>query len=141
MTDGPTHAYIGASPGCWARYGELLARGVGGQMAVDTYAVQHPGVDERRSRQSVAVHLLSLCAVLERGARSEDAVDLLRRALAGERDWTWLDHDPPLGTLTVDDVLTGRAAVDRWAGDAWSAWSAHHATVRGWLDAVSGRRD
>ena len=51
--EGPTHAYIGASPGCWARYGELLAAGVPppapGQLAVDAYAVQHPGVAERRA--------------------------------------------------------------------------------------------
>lgn len=24
--EGPTHAYLGASPACWALYGEVLAR-------------------------------------------------------------------------------------------------------------------
>src|SRR5436190_1879442 len=27
--DGPTHPYLGASPGCWAVYGEVLAREYG----------------------------------------------------------------------------------------------------------------
>src|SRR5689334_17173258 len=64
--DGPTHAYIGASPACWAKYGELLVREFGElrnpevhRLSVDTYAVQHPGVPERRSIQSVAVHLMA----------------------------------------------------------------------------------
>ena len=34
------------------------------RLSVDTYAVQHPGVPERRSIQSVAVHLMCLCLVL-----------------------------------------------------------------------------
>ena len=73
-TDGPTHRYIGASPGCWQRYGQLLAREYGEyaypdehRLTVDAYAVQHPGVPGKQSSQSVAVHLMSLCLVLERG--------------------------------------------------------------------------
>ena len=71
--DGPTHAYIGASPACWALYGELLAREYGElryppshRLTVDVYAIQHPGGGERRAIQSVAVHLMALCLVLER---------------------------------------------------------------------------
>jgi len=47
---GPTHRYMEATPGCWAAYGEVLARqyvdagyATAGQMTVDAYAVQHPG--------------------------------------------------------------------------------------------------
>jgi hypothetical protein len=57
--DGPTHPYIGASPACWALYGWLIAREFNNppyfsvhQMSTDTYAVQHPGVPERRTIQS-----------------------------------------------------------------------------------------
>ena len=64
VTDGPTHPYIGASPGCWAIYGEVLAREYGEyayppvhRLTVDAYAAQHPGVPSRRSIQSVAIHL------------------------------------------------------------------------------------
>src|SRR3954470_16111070 len=73
-SDGATHAYIGASAGCWARYGELLALEYGDarlmrwhRLTVDSYAAQHPGVPARRSAQSVHVHLAGLYLTLERG--------------------------------------------------------------------------
>ena len=72
--DGPTHPYVGASVGCWAMYGEVLAKEYGEyrypsvhRLTVDAYSVQHPGTPSRRSIQSVAVHLVSLYLVLERG--------------------------------------------------------------------------
>ena len=71
--DGPTHRYIGASPGCWQAYGELQAAGYSAdspfsphRLAVDIYAAQHPGVPGKQSSQSVACHLFILCLVLER---------------------------------------------------------------------------
>ena len=49
-TPGPTHRYIGASPQCWALFGEVLAREYSDfryasvhQLTVDSYAAQHPG--------------------------------------------------------------------------------------------------
>ena len=58
--DGPTHAYLGASPGCWAAWGAFQARSFASPaiaavqpLAVDVYAVQHPGLAERRAIQSV----------------------------------------------------------------------------------------
>lgn len=134
---GPTHAYIGASPGCWARYGELLAGGWGGELAVDTYAVQHPGVEERRAVQSVAVHLVSLCAVLERGAPEQHSPALLRRAVRSRLAFTWLALPQPVGTVTVDDVVGRRAPPRAWAEDVWAAWAPFHDVVRRWADAVA----
>jgi len=71
---GPTHEYMRASPGCWALFGEVTARQyadvryrAGGLQMVDAYAVQHPGVPERRASQSVRIHLVSLCLRLEPG--------------------------------------------------------------------------
>jgi Family of unknown function (DUF5946) len=133
---GPTHSYIGASPGCWALHGQLMVAGLGpGQLVTDTYAVQHPGVPQRRAIQSVCVHLVSLCAALERGWPPHRGPDLLRRALAAPPGWRWLDPQPPLGTITVADVLGGRPVHD-WAQDVWTAYEPHQATVRGWLDTV-----
>ena len=74
--DGPTHDYMLAAPGCWALYCSLedwkshLA--MPGAVAVvqdlvDAYAAQHPAHADRRNRQSVAIHLMSLCLALERG--------------------------------------------------------------------------
>ena len=50
VVEGPTHPYIGASPSCWALFGQVIAREYGApaymkahQTTVDAYAVQHPG--------------------------------------------------------------------------------------------------
>jgi hypothetical protein len=74
---GPVHAYMHASPGCWMLYCGLedwkasLAADHDAptliQHLVDSYAVQHAANPDRRNRQSVAVHLMSLCASLEQG--------------------------------------------------------------------------
>lgn len=77
---GPTHPYILSSPGCWSLYGELMASGVS-QMAVDTYAVQHPGVPERRAVHSVAIHLISLSAAFECQWPPERSPLLINRSL------------------------------------------------------------
>lgn len=136
---GPTHPYMLSSPGCWSLYSELLAHGAG-PMTVDTYAVQHPGVPERRARQSVAVHLISLCAAFERDWPPERAPHLITSAIAARPagGWPWLAPEPPIGTLTVFDVLLADApnraqAVRAWAEDVWAVYGEHHATVRGWL--------
>ena len=98
--DGPTHRYIGASPGCWALYGEVLARAYGdvryasGQAVVDAYAAQHPGTPSPQSIQSVAVHLIRLRLQLERGIDSADAVRAIQQATANKQHFTWLDPPP-----------------------------------------------
>ena len=68
---GPVHAYMHASPGCWMLYcgledwkASLTADHDAPtliQHLVDSYAVQHAANPDRRNRQSVAVHLMSLC--------------------------------------------------------------------------------
>ncbi len=63
VSDGPTHRYLGASPGCWAVYGEVLAKEYSDaayyrvhRLTVDAYSAQHPvqrnilaGVQPRQS--------------------------------------------------------------------------------------------
>ena len=145
--DGPVHPYIGASPGCWATFNQLMISDLGGeasgQLVGDTYAVQHPGVPERRAIQSVCVHLIVLCATLERGWPPERAVHLRRAALTRPpARWRWLDPVLPLGRLTVADVATAATAGDRgrlarrWAEDVWLGYSSAHGEVRGWVDAL-----
>lgn len=60
-TGGPVHAYIPAPPGCWALYGEVLAREYSDRalwpthrLTVDAYAAQHPSGDDPRQLQSPA---------------------------------------------------------------------------------------
>lgn len=144
-TDGPTHPYIGASPGCWAIFGEILAKEYGEwrypavhRLTVDAYAVQHPGTPSRRSIQSVAVHLVSLFLVLERGYDFRAATRAKNRVLRYRDRFVWLDPPPSLGEMTVLDVhMAGDLAehaelVQQWAGLVWEAWSPHHDTVRRW---------
>jgi hypothetical protein len=148
--DGPAHPYIGASAACWALYGELLAREYQDaelfarhQLTVDTYAVQHPGVEERRSAQSVGLHLMTLCLVLGRGADPADG-SLLHRRFVERPAWEWLEPPQPNGTMTVADVIAATSAdkhhrlVGAWAADVWAAWAVHHARVRTWVDANLG---
>ena len=141
----PTHPYIGASVGCWLRWSELLVTtGIGwmGRHANDAYASQHPGIDGRRQRQSVAVHLIALCQWLEHGVEDPQLTDLTRLALDGRPDWPWLEP-PRAYELTVHDLPLPASAVDgrRWAASVWEAWTAHHPTVRRWSAAlVAGRR-
>jgi hypothetical protein len=128
----------------WSLYGELMVSGAG-QMAVDAYAVQHPGVPERRAVQSVAVHLISLCAAFERDWPPDRAAQLISRSIpaAPRGGWPRLAPEPPVGTVTVFDVLMSDSTdqaepVRAWAEDLWAAYADRHALVRRWLDAVLG---
>lgn len=143
--DGPTHAYMGASAGCWAIYTEVLAREYENvayfavhQFTVDAYAVQHPGQPERRTIQSVAVHLISLYHTLELGYDFQKAQRAMQRATRSKAHLTWLEPPASLGEVTVldvhaaEDVIQHREVVRRWAESAWQAWSPHHETIRAW---------
>jgi len=149
--DGPTHPYIGASPACWALYGELLAREYGElgypachRLTVDAYAVQHPGSRERRTIQSVGTHLTGLFLVLERGFDGPAATAMKNDVLATGPDFPWLSPPGAAEVLTVRDVLLAQPdirhsdAVYTWARSVWEAWELHHDTVAGWVDAALG---
>jgi hypothetical protein len=140
-----------SAPGCWALYGSILASGhelTGGdatlaQRVVDSYAVQHATNPDRRNRQSVAGHLMSLCASIEHGIGGTQ----LRRMIS---DWTHREYPllvprPAAFPVTVRDVADADppsrpAVAGEWAMSAWAAWSAHHDTIRAWLAQALGRR-
>ena len=149
--DGPTHAYVGASAACWAIFatwsgGSGQAPAVPGvrQLVLDAYMVQHPGVPEPRAIRSVAIHLMSLCLRLERGVRPEDAPRMIQRFLARPPAFRWLEPPVPNGALTIADVADtaggtlAPTVANAYGLGVWEAWSPHHATVRGWLDASLG---
>ena len=145
---GPCHAYMLSVPSCWQRYcsledwkAELSGQESIGvvQDLVDSFAVQHAASTDHRNTQSVAVHLMSLCAGLERRATGSE-----RRARIGR----WVRHEYPVlspapGTfaVTIPDVAVAslgvrQTIVSRLAQVSWSAWAAHHDTVRSWLDSA-----
>jgi hypothetical protein len=145
---GPTHAYVGASPACWALHGQLptsfgmspVGESVR-RLALDAYAVQHPGTPESRSVQSVAIHAMGLCVLLERGAEARRIETVLGiRQTRRAPSLHWLDPPCPNGTLTIQSVLAADGAesyalaVEAWAVAVWAAWEPHHSTIRGWLD-------
>jgi hypothetical protein len=149
--DGQTHPYMLSAPACWRIYGEVLAREFADarrrgahRLAVDAYAVQHAGSRDRRNRQSVALHLMSLALVLERSATHEQARHMLSSRARGAPEFPWLAPPADPGHVTVLDVhaATGPGAhlalVGDWARSAWRAWSEHHERVLAWLDGESG---
>jgi hypothetical protein len=143
--DGPTHAVVGASPACWRLYTRLssdpFSRGPHTRLrrlVVAAYVAQHPGTPHRRSIQSVAVHLMALCVLLEpeRGDAPPAAAPEARRGSA----LRWLAPPDFAGTVTAADVLAAgpgdehAGAAEAWARSVWSAWAPHQGTVRAWLE-------
>jgi hypothetical protein len=127
-------------------YNEVLARqisdvsyGRARLLSVNAYAVQHPGHRERRTAQSVAVHLAGLFLAIERGV-DDPTISRRMAQLADARGYPWLEPPASLGELTIVDVARARGAdehaevVRRWARSAWAAWGEHHDIVRAWLE-------
>ncbi|MBO6576782.1 MAG: hypothetical protein JJ896_14230 [Rhodothermales bacterium] len=136
-----------SSPGCWACFGEILAREYSDldyhevhRLTVDTYAVQHPGTPSPQSIRSVALHGIRLCAILERDLALRDANEVMKQKAAVRSEFTWLTPPDSLGAITVLDVVKAAnadehsALVWSWARSVWDAWSPHHDTFRAWLD-------
>ena len=147
--DGPTHRYIGASPGCWALYGELSKKEAGDfrymrshQLTVDAYCAQHPGLPSPQAVRSVAVHLVGLHLQLERGLSTEELYVARQRVATlgkqGKLDLRWLDLPASPGAVTVLDVLAAKNPAEHarrareWAESVWEAWALHHEVVRWW---------
>ena len=125
---GPVHAYMESSAACWARYSEVLAREYADRgliegthrLTVDSYAAQHPGRASAQCIQSVAGHLISLCAVIEYGASSERATKVIREAVRMKGRFSWLQPPQSLGPITVVDVWEANGA------------AAHEELVKDW---------
>ena len=146
-SDGPAHRYLGASPGCWRLYGEVLGREYVDyerfapvhRLTVDAYAAQHPGTPSPKAIGSVGVHLVRLHLQLERGLPHDRAnAAMLEISSRLKEDFVWLDPPASLGNVTVLDVLDApdpdehMARVRGWAASVWEAWAPHHETVRLW---------
>jgi Family of unknown function (DUF5946) len=148
--DGPVHAYVPSAPRCWAAFGALRADEVlrfpGSEvnnLVVDAYMAQHPGDGtDRRDRQSVFVHLVSMCAVIERGASLSRSPDVLRAVLAHTTEFPVLRRARGAGDLTVLSAIDATSIEDHdarvraWAASAWDSWREHHPTIRAALDST-----
>ena len=145
--DGPNFRYPDAAiPGCWAVYAKIMAKEYGEfnhppGLTVDIYAVQHPGSPTPQTIQSVTVHLISLCCIIERGYNFTRATEIIRRATKRFKgDFVWLQPPSSLGEITVLDVVQAKnlpehqKIVEQWANSVWQAWSAHHNTIYDWIN-------
>ncbi len=152
-SDGPTHRYIGASAACWALYTALhnggeppLLPSATNTLLVDAYAAQHPGTPSAQAIQSVAVHLLALYGVLERGMDPQRALWIRQQALSERRQpklhrFEWLAPPDFAGTITIAGIVqqptpaARTAYVRRYLDSVWGVWSAaHRNTVAAWYD-------
>ena len=145
-TEGPTHRYMESSPGCWACFGEVLAREYSDlhyyavhRLTVDAYALQHPGQPSPQSIRSVALHSISLCAIFEKSVELDQASQILGLAAKQKERYEWLSPPASMGAVTVADVHRATDAsehvrlVRQWAEAAWTAWAEHHGVIREWL--------
>ena len=151
--DGSRHPYLGGSASCWTAYGELLAREYGDpaymevhRQTVDAYCGQHPGLPERRTIQSINVHLVGLCLVVERGCSGDFARGVISELTRSHQDrFSWLRPPSSFGDVRVTDVLTAGNSiahareVQRWAATVWRAWEPHHSHVNALIDVVLKR--
>jgi len=143
--DGPSHEYILSVPGCWAAYGEVLAREYSDldlmkvhRLTVDAYAAQHPGVDIPAARRSVGIHLTRLFLLLERKWPMDKVNEAMPVINGFKNQCEWLGPPDMTGTHTVLDVLNAssneehESRVWAWAESVWQIWAPHHDAVRSW---------
>ncbi|HAH09308.1 MAG TPA: hypothetical protein DCL48_04320, partial [Alphaproteobacteria bacterium] len=145
--EGPVHAYMTSSPGCWAAFGRVLAAEYSmphlmptHQLSVDTYAAQHPGDPaDRRAVQSVGLHLARLWRQLECPTPPMETNDIMRGFAARKAGLPYLPP-PARFTMTVADVapFAGTAQhgerVLAWARATWQDWRGAHAAITAWAE-------
>jgi len=143
VIDGAPHPYGGASSACWTRFAELGATLPQGtplrRLVTDAYMVQHPGVPERRAIQSVGVHLVALCLVLEHGVAPDSLSRTIQGMLLRPPAFRWLEPPHPNGSTTIVDLEAAAAAgaagpaIDAFVRGTWDAWLDWHPTIEGWV--------
>jgi hypothetical protein len=136
---GPVHPYMKSSAGCWKLYGEVLAKEYSlenydplmHRITVDSYAIQHPGEPERRSINSVNLHLIRLYLVLQNqidDSKANEIMKMMSENTKLKEKFVWLDPPSFENTITVVDVWKaesieshvktvldwGHSVLDRW---------------------------
>jgi len=148
--EGPTHRYLGTSPGCWKIFGDILAKEYGDpayrkvhRLTVDAYAVQHIGIENPQTIQSVNLHLMALCAALEHNVEYDFIPKIMNERVKEYKGvFTWLTPPKSFGCITVVDVAKAKNAkehdelVHKWAKSAWDAWSHEHEKIEKYLNNV-----
>ena len=116
LEGGAIHRYMTSSAACWAAFGMLsdpehpLEPAPFNALTVDAFAVQHPGTPSNQTVNSVAIHLMVLYGVLERGFSPSQALWLRMRpgrfsSIAKHDRFHWLPPPAFVGRLTVSEVM------------------------------------
>lgn len=133
--------YYNASPECWSVYTEVLSAeysnallfGRVHQLTVDAYAVQHAGGPH--PDKSMAIHLIGLHLVLDRGIAPPAVPPLFQKLAGSVTQWPHFEPIVVRGMTVFDVALTAgsveehAAAARAWAAAVWEAWRPHHAAV------------
>lgn len=146
--DGPVHKYLGTSPGCLKIFGDVLAKEYSDpaymkvhRLTVDAYALQHLGVEQPKTIQSMNLHLLALCAALEHGIDYGFIPKIMNDRLVVYKDknvFSWLAPPKSLGAVTIADVAHAHTADEHsklvlsWAKDVWKQWHTYHDLIEGY---------
>ena len=142
-SDGPTHAYVVTSPSCWGLFSQSLIQN-GYRLFTDAYMAQHPGGTDRRQVQSVAVHLVTLFAVLEKGRSESEASKITQEAVVHGRDIGGYpklpEPDPTAWPHNIEDVDARRASHQQYATSVLRVWEESQGErIAEWTLAVLGR--
>ena len=145
-TDEPVHKYLLSTPGCWAKFGQLLALeyqdlqyGRVHEISVDAYALQHPGEKSSQTINSAHIHLAGLYAYFKLG-RNFDELDLIKREVAKHKqNFLWLEPPKNMERINVGTVLQASNAtehgvqVEKWAHYIFGKWEVHHSVIANML--------
>ena len=140
--DGPVHKYLISSPGCWAKYGEVLAREYENSeymavhaLTVDAYALQHPGIENLRTINSANIHLASMYCHFKLG-KSIGELSQVKQKLTKHKDqFVWMDPPENVSEITVADILESESASEhrksvlKWSEYIYEQWEAHHSYI------------
>ncbi|MEM7798124.1 MAG: DUF5946 family protein [Chloroflexota bacterium] len=148
-----THRYLGASSGCWNLYSNMLNGGSPplppgplNVLLVDAYASQHHGLPGPQAIQSVAVHLLTMYGIFERGHTVDQALWLRRRFLRDgpipKHDrFEWLTPPADLSRRTILEIINAPTPAERgpiveaYVNAVYDAWhGAHGSKLREWYE-------
>ena len=97
--------------------------------------VQHTDGDDKRQIQSVAVHLITLHAILGRGHDVDKASRITAAAVeVGRRSGGYLRLVPPNSwRFTIDDVARGGVLAKQYVNQVYRTWCAWGlGRVEGW---------
>ena len=143
----PAHAYVPAVAGCWALFGQVQADEMkrfqyppAHAIVVDAYMASHPGDGtDRREAQSVVVHLVGLCGLLEHGWDSARSRAALRTVVSRKEALPVLQPWSPPSAVNIHSMVGSRdiddydARARTWAACVWDAWAPEHHIIRALL--------